>query len=63
MTARIIKENAAAEKEEKADIQAVTVADEADSLPSEKCLLALAELRHARWFSSEVSKRTSVFYP
>eukprot|EP00093_Oithona_nana_P010101 10101.XXX_52713_54495_1 [CDS] Oithona nana genome sequencing. len=49
----------AAEKEEKADIQAVTVADEADSLPSEKCLLALAELRHARWFSAMASNLPS----
>lgn len=49
----------AAEKEEKANIQAVTVADEADSLPSEKCLLALAELRHARWFSAMASNLPS----
>ena len=33
--------------------------DEADRLPSEKCLLALAELRHARWFSAMASNLPS----
>ena len=35
------------------------VVDEADSLPSEKCLSALAELRHARWFSAMASNLPS----
>ena len=35
------------------------VVDEADGLPSEKCLSALAELRHARWFSAMASNLPS----
>ena len=55
-TAAEVKKEAEEEDEKKAIDDQV---DEKDKLPSDKCLQALAELRHARWFSAMASNLPS----